>query len=59
MTREQIEVAARKLCELEGLDPNHILPTGMLMWETKTCDVLAFWRMCTAIDHAFPGCAFP
>jgi hypothetical protein len=59
MTQEQLEAAARKLCELEGLDPDHTLPIGVRMWETKTSDVLAFWRMCKAVDHAFPGCVFP
>lgn len=51
MTAAQIEAAARKLCELEGVDPDHVLPIGLLMWQTKTSDIAAFWRMCTAVAH--------
>lgn len=59
MTAAQIEAAARKLCELEGLNPDHILPIGLPMWQTKTSDVVAFWRLCTAIDHAIGSQVFP
>lgn len=59
MTDAQLEVAARKLCELEGLNPDHELPIGIPLWQTKKSDVVQFWRMCTALDHAIGEGVFP
>jgi hypothetical protein len=70
MTEEQIEKAARKLCELRGIDPDRRVshaapPTSMgyvpavLMyspaWTLVASEIRGFWMMIEAIDFATDG----
>lgn len=67
MTDEQIEKAARKLCELRGIDPdmsvghgaqpdaNGMVPAVMCYsaaWRLAAHEIVAFFQVAKAIDHA-------
>lgn len=74
MTDEQIEVAARKLCEIRGIDPdrrvghgaepdaNGLVPAVLLYspaWRLVAREVTSFYQVAQAIDHALGGERFP
>lgn len=74
MTDEQIEAAARKLCEIRGIDPdkrvghgaepdaNGMVPAVMLYspaWRLVAREVSAFYQVAQAIDFALGGEQFP
>jgi hypothetical protein len=74
MTDEQIEAAARKLCEIRGIDPEKrighgaepnadgMVPAVILYspaWRLVAREVGAFYQVAQAIDHALGGERFP
>ncbi len=67
MTEEQVEIAARKLCELRGIDPDKSVPhrappndhgyvPAVLLhspaWAPCVSEVRAFYQVAQAIDFA-------
>lgn len=74
MNAQQLEVAARKLCEIRGIDPETMVPHGAApdargfvpavllhspAWRMATQEVLCFYQVAQAIDFAFAGQEFP
>jgi hypothetical protein len=74
MTEQQIEAAARKLCEIRGIDPDLLMSHGappsdhgyvpMVLlhtpaWRMYVSEVRKFWEMAQAVDFAVHGAQFP
>lgn len=74
MTEQQIEAAARKLCELRGIDPDHLISHGappsdmgyvpaVLLhspaWRLVASEVQKFYEMAMAVDFAMREEQFP
>lgn len=63
MTDEQLEVAARKLCELRGWNPDGNTVTSVQAYGTwlnlAKREILNFYQAAQAIDHALGGEQFP
>ena len=70
MTEEQLERAARALCEMRGINPDERVPHGpppgpggmvtanlifSPAWRLAAGEVLQFWNMAKAIDTALRG----
>lgn len=68
MTDEQLEAAARKLCEIRGVNPNHMVrvdpppnsmgyvPAALLSvpaWRGAQSEILAFYQVAQALDSVF------
>lgn len=57
MTEEQIERAARRLCELQGIDPDAdaapLFP--MPAWKLARDEVIRFWSVARAVHFAVDG----
>jgi hypothetical protein len=59
MTDEQIEVAARKLCEIREWKPEEKQGIFGTRLEIAKSEVLKFYQVAQAIDHALGGEQFP
>lgn len=74
MTEADLELAARKLCEIRGIDPDFMVshaapptdqgyvPAVLLhspAWRLAVSEVRKFWEMAQAIDFATRGQQFP
>lgn len=74
MTEQQVEAAARKLCEIRGIDPDFLVSHGappndkgyvpaVLLhtpaWRMAVSEVRKFWEMAQAIDFAMREAQFP
>ena len=74
MTEQQLEAAARKLCEIRGINPEASVSHGaepdsrgfvhavMLYspaWRIVAQEVLSFYQVAQAVDHATQGEQFP
>lgn len=58
MTDEQLEAAARKLCELGGVDPNEKRVLGTALDNAKR-EVLSFYRIAQALDSVIGNGELP
>lgn len=74
MNEEKLEIAARKLCEIRGIDPDFLVSHGappgdhgyvpaVLLhtpaWRMAVSEVRNFWEMARAVDFAVHGAEFP
>jgi len=74
MNDQQLETAARKLCEIRGIDPertvghgaepdaNGHVPAVMLYspaWHLVAREIIAFYQVAQAVDFALGGQQFP
>lgn len=70
MTEEQLEMAARKLCEIRGIDPEKRIPHGappndmgyvpaVLLhspaWKLVAGEIRGFYQIAQALDHVLGG----
>lgn len=70
MTDEQLEAAARKLCELRGIDPERMVPTAppptdmgyvpaVLLhtpaWRAAVAEIRGFYQIAQALDSVLGG----
>lgn len=73
MTEQQLEAAARKLCELRGIDPERMIPTSpppndmgyvpavllhVPAWRQAAGEIRGFYQIAQAIDSVL-GPQFP
>lgn len=65
MTKDQLQAAARKLCEIRGIDPerpgyapSHSMADVMFVeiaWQAAEREILAFYQVARALDSVIHG----